>query len=165
MPPKVKCAALAVDAMATQETQADVPDEQVTPAGVALVPEETPAPTESPAPPEAPPKRGRPKLKKNGTKHVRATMASVLAMEISDDLEIHSFVVQRVLDSLEKTAVHALKERGVFRMAFMTARIRTRLAQKETDKRICGRDVTLKAKPARHILKLTPTKYLRQKFM
>ena len=92
-------------------------------------------------------------------------MASVLAMDISDDLEIHPFVVQRVLDSLEKTAVHALKERGVFRMAFMTARIRTRLAQKETDKRICGRDVTLKAKPARHILKLTPTKYLRQKFM
>ena len=154
-----------MEAMATQETQDDAPDEQITPAGDALDPEEAPAPMESGAPAETPPKRGRPKLKKNGTKRVRATMASVLAMEISDDLEIHSFVVQRVLDSLEKTAVHALKERGVFRMAFMTARIRTRLAQKETVKRVCGRDVTLKAKPERHILKLTPTKYLRQKYM
>ena len=101
---------------------------------------------------------------KNGkasSKKVRPTMASLVAMEISNDVEIHPYVVQRILDSLEKHAVLALKERGVFRMNFMTARLRTRQAQKETDKRVGGRDVTVKAKPARRTLRLTPTKYLR----
>ena len=92
-------------------------------------------------------------------------MASLVAMEISNDVEIHPYVVQRVLDSLETTAVLALKVRGVFRMAFMTARLRTRQAQKETGKRVGGRDVTVKAKPERRALKLTPTKYLKQKCM
>ena len=54
-----------------------------------------------------------------------------------------------------------MKERGVFRMNFMTARLRTRQAQKEACKRVGGRDVTAKAKPARRTLKLFPTKYLR----
>ena len=82
-------------------------------------------------------------------------------MEISNDVEIHPYVVQRILDSLEKTAVTSLNEHGVFRMTFMTARLRTRQAQKETDKRVGGRDVTVKAKPARRTLRLIPTKYLR----
>ena len=86
-------------------------------------------------------------------------------MEISNDVEIHPYVVQRVLDSLETTAVLALKVRGVFRMAFMTARLRTRQAQKETGKRVGGRDITVKAKPERRTSKLFPTKYLRQKCM
>jgi len=92
-------------------------------------------------------------------------MASLVAMEISNDVEIHPYVVQRILDSLEKTAVTSLNERGVFRIAFMTARLRTRQAQKEAGKRVGGRDVTVKAKPERRTLKLSPTKYLKQKCM
>ncbi len=161
MPPKVKCAAL--EAMATQPTEEtqptqSVPDEQMTPAAVQPEDQEAAAPT-----PQTPPKQaGRNGKAGSSSKKVRPTMASVVAMEISNDVEIHPYVVQRILDSLEKTAVLALKERGVFRMTFMTARLRTRQAQKETGKRVCGRDVTLKAKPERLTLKVTPTKYLRQ---
>ncbi len=84
-------------------------------------------------------------------------------MQIADDLEVHAYIVQRVLDSLEKTAVESLKEHGVFRMTFMTAKLRTRKARKAGEERVCGRDVTLKAKPERRTLKIIPTKYMRQK--
>ena len=111
------------------------------------------------ATPQTPPKRV---ASKNGkSKTIRPTMASLVAMEISNDVEVHPYVVQRILDSLEKTAVTSLNERGVFRMTFMTARLRTRQAQKEAGKRVGGRDVTVKAKPERRTLKLFPTKYLR----
>ena len=162
MPPKVK----SLEAMAAQPTEEDtqatqcVPDEQMT--QNLSQPEDQNA--GSGAPLETPPKHAE---TKNGmsSKKLRATMASLVAMEIANDLEIHPYVVQRILDSLEKTAVASLKERGVFRMSFMTARLRSRQAQKETDKRVCGRDVTLKAKPERRTLKIIPTKYLKDKCM
>ena len=173
MPPKVKGAALPLDAMATQETQPtqsfDVPDEQDTPAGEALEPQDTPAPAESATPPETPPKRGRPRsaLNKNGSsaKKVRAIMASAVAIKIANDLEIHPYVVQRILDSLEKTAVESLKEHGVFRMKLFMAKLRTRKARPAGEQRFCGRDVFLKAMPEKRTLKLLPTKILKQKCM
>ena len=152
--------------MATQPTEEDtqatqsIPDEQVTQNAAPSQPEEAAS-----AIPQTPPKRVGSKKGKASSKKVRPTMASLVAMEISNDVEIHPYVVQRILDSLEKTAVTSLNERGVFRMTFMTARLRTRQAQKETDKRVGGRDVTVKAKPERRTLKLTPTKYLKQKCM
>ena len=163
MPPKVK----SPEAMATQpteeETQATqcVPDEQIT-QNISQPDDQT---TGSGAPLETPPEHAESKNGKSGSKKLRATMASLVAMEIANDLEIYPYVVQRILDSLEKTAVASLKERGVFRMSFMTARLRSRQAQKETDKRVCGRDVTLKAKPERRTLKIIPTKYLKDKCM
>ena len=164
MPPKVK----SLEVMATQRTEEDtqatqsIPDEQVTQNAAPSQPEEAAAAT-----PQTPPTRVDSDTGKAGpsSKKVRPTMASLVAMEISNDVEIHPYIVQRILDSLEKTAVLALKDRGVFRMTFMTARLRTRQAQKEAGKRVCGRDVTVKAKPERRTLKLTPTKYLRQKYM
>ena len=169
MPPKVKCSAL--EAMATQpaeETQPtqSVPDEQMTPAEqvtpATVQPEEQ---EDAAATPHTPPKRVDSDNRKAGSssKKVRPTMASVLAMEISNDVEIHPYIVQRVLDSLEKHAVLALKERGVFRMNIMTARLRTRQAQKAEGKRVCGRDVTLKAKPERRKLAIVATKSFKQK--
>ena len=160
MPPKVK----SLEVMATQPTEEDtqatqsIPDEQVTQAP--SQPEEAAAAT-----PQTPPKRVNSKNGKASSKKVRPTMASLVAMEISNDVEVHPYVVQRILDSLEKTAVTSLNEHGVFRMTFMTARLRTQQAQKETDKRVGGRDVTVKAKPEIRTLKLTPTKYLKQKCM
>ena len=160
MPPKVK----SLEVMATQPTEEDtqatqsIPDEQVTQAP--SQPEEPAAAT-----PQTPPKRVGSKKGKASSKKVRPTMASLVAMQIANDLEVHVYIVQRVLDSLEKHAVLALKDRGVFRMAFMTARLRTRQAQKEAGKRVGGRDVTVKAKPERRTLKITATKSLKQKCM
>ena len=125
MPPKIK----KLEVMATQPTEEDtqatqsIPDEQVTQAP--SQPEEAATAT-----PQTPPKRVGSNNGKASSKKVRPTMASLVAMEISNDVEIHPYVVQRILDSLEKTAVTSLNERGVFRMTFMTARLRTRQARK-----------------------------------
>ena len=126
MPPNIK----KLEVMATQPTEEDtqatqsIPDEQVTQAP--SQPEEPAAAT-----PQTPLTRVGSKNGKASSKKVRPAMASLVAMEISNDVEIHPYVVQRILDSLENTAVLALNERGVFRMSFMTARLRTRQAQKE----------------------------------
>ena len=102
-------------------------DEQLTPNDITSQPEN---PTADPALLETPPKRGRSKT--NGStaaKKLHAAMASVLAMQISNDLEIHPFIVQRILDSLEKTAVVSLKESGTFRTNMFTAKLCTRKAR------------------------------------
>ena len=173
MPPKVK----SVEAMATQlaapveepveETQQatqPVQDDQLTPHDVPPQPED---PTAELALLETPPKRGRSKT--NGStacKKLHAAMASVLAMQISNDLEIHPFIVQRILDSLEKTAVESLKESGTFRTNLFTAKLCTRKARQAGEQqRVYGKDIIVKGKPERRTLKLLPTKILKHKCM
>ena len=173
MPPKVK----SVEAMATQlappveerveETQQatqPVQDDQLTPNEVPSQPEN---PTVEPALLETPPKRGRSKT--NGStaaKKLHAAMASVLAMQISNDLEVHPFIVQRILDSFEKSAVESLKESGTFRANLSTAKLRTRKARPAGEQqRVYGKDIVVKGRPERRTLKLLPTKILKQKCM
>jgi len=172
MPPKVK----SVDAMATQpavrveqpmeETQQatqPVQDEQLTPNDIISQPENT---TAELALLETAPKSRRSKA--NGStaaKKLHAATASVLATQISNDLEIHPFVVQRILDSLEKAAVESLKESGTFRTNLFTAKLRTRKARPAGEQRVYGKDIVVKGRPERRTLKLLPTKILKQKCM
>jgi len=163
MPPKVK----SLEAMATQpteeETQATqcVPDEQIT-QNISQPDDQT---TGSGAPLETPPEHAESKNGKSGSKKLRATMASLVAMEIANDLEIYPYVVQRILDSLEKTAVASLRDHGSFRISFMTAWLRTWKARKAGEQRVFGRDVKLKATPERRTLKMAPTKSFRHKVL
>ena len=167
MPPKVKCSA--PETMATQpadETQTTelgcIPDEQPTPNVVLSHPKEQDAdsiPLDN-QPKSAESKNGK---SRSASKRHKVAMASLVAMEISNDVEIHPYVVQRILDSLEKTAVTCLRDSGVFRMNFMTARLRTLKAQKESGKRVAGRAVNLKAKPERRSLKIAPTRIFKRK--
>ena len=71
-------------------------------------------------------------------------------------------MVDKVLGSLEAVAVESLNKNGVFRLKFITAKIITREARDETSKNVCGKDVTLKARPKRRALKLTPSKTFKQ---
>ena len=170
MPPKVK----SVEAMATQpavpmeepveETQQatqPVQEDQLTPNDVLS---QTENPSAEPTMLETPPKRGRPKASRSVAKRVRPTMASLVALEIADDLELHAFVVQRVLDSLEKVAVKHLADRGVFHTNLFTAKIRTRKARQAGEQqRVYGKDIAVKGKPEKRTLKLQATKILKQK--
>ena len=171
MPPKVK----SVDAMAvqlaapveepledTQQATQPCQDEQLTPNDVLPQPEN---PTAELALLQTPPKRGRPKANGSSARRVRPTMASLVAMEISDDLELHPFVIQRILDSLEKLAVKHLLERGVFHTNLFAARLCTRKARPAGEQRIYGKDIAVKGKPERRTLKLLPPKILKQKCM
>ena len=72
-----------------------------------------------------------------------------------------SVVVQKFLDALDTVAVECLKTNGLFRMNFITFRIRTQKARGASTKRVCGKDIQLKAKPERRTLKATPAKCLK----
>ena len=171
MPPKVKSVeALAAQLAApveeqveeTQQTTQPVQEDRFTPNDFLSQPEN---PSAEPTMGETPLKRGKLKASRSSANNrVRPTMASLIALEIADDLELHAFVVQRVLDSLEKVAVKNLLERGVFHTNLFTAKIRTRKARQVGEqKRVCGKEIVVKGTPEKRILKLQPTKILKQK--
>ena len=143
MPPKVK-STHPPDAMTTQP---DTPPDEIPP--------ETQCMAEL-----APKKRGRAKAKSKGsvTKKGRPSKASVVTNGIAKKSLVHPDVVDKVLGALEAVAVDTLKKNGVFRLSFITAKILTEEAREATSKQVCGRDVALKAKPKRRVLKLLPTK-------
>ena len=153
MPPKVK-STHPPDAMTTQP---DTP------------PDEIPPETQCMEEPEAPPKkkRGRAKAKAKASsqakpKKGRPSKASAVTNAIANNILVHPDVVDKVLGSLEAVAVEPLQKNGVFRLKFITAKILTREARDETSKNVCGKDVTLKARPKRRALKLTPSKTFKQ---
>ena len=93
-------------------------------------------------------------------------MANLIAVEISNDLELHAFVVQGVLDSFEKLAVKYLAERGIFHTTLFTAKLCTRKARQAGEQqRVYGKDIIVNGKSERRTLKLLPTKILKQKCM
>ena len=74
---------------------------------------------------------------------------------------MHPDVVQQILDALDTVAVECLKTNCMFRMNFITFRIRTQKARGASTKRVCGKYIQLKAKPERRTLKTTPAKCLK----
>ena len=150
MPPKLKTA-VPPEAMATQP---DTP------------PDEVPPETQCMAEPEAPQKqkrvRAKAKAKGSLTRKGRPSKASVVTNGIATKSLVHPDVVDKVPGALEAVAVESLNKNGVFRLNFITAKIHTRETRDETSKNVCGKDVTLKARPKRRALKLMPTKTFKQ---
>ena len=114
---------------------------------------------------ETRPKRGRPNpSRSSANRRVRSRIGSLVALEIADDLKLHAFVVQRVLDTLEKVAVKHLADRGVFHTNLFTAKLRARNARQAGEQqRVYGNGIAVKGKPEKRTLKLQPTKILKQK--
>ena len=148
MPPKLKTA-VPPEAMVTQP---DTP------------PDEVPPETQCMAELAPKKKRGRAKAKAKGsvTKKGRPSKASVVTNGIAKKSLVHPDVVDKVLGALQAVAVESLNKNGVFRLNSITAKILTREARDETSKNVCGKDVTLKARPARRALKVMPTKTFKQ---
>ena len=151
MPPKVKTTH-PPDAMTTQP---DTP------------PDEIPPETQCMAELAPKKKRGRAKAKAKAssqakTKKGRPSKASAVTNAIANNILVHPDVVDKVLGSLEAVAVESLNKNGVFRLKFITAKILTREAREATSKNVCGKDVTLKARPKRRALKFMPTKTFKQ---
>ena len=147
MPPKVRTAVPPV-AMATQ------PDS----------PPDEPPETQRAAKPAKPPKKMRGKADGKGKVPAgkgRPSKVALVKHAIAEKVLMHPDVVQQFLDALDTVAVECLKTNGLFRMNFITIRIRTQKARGARTKRICGKDIQLKAKPERRTLKTTPTKCLK----
>ena len=147
MPPKVRTAVPPV-AMATQ------PDS----------PPDEPPETQRAAKPAEPPKKMRGKAHGKGKAPAgkgRPSKVALVKHAIAKRILMHPDVVQKVLDALDTVAAKCLKTQGFFRLNFITVRLRTQKARGASEKRICGKDVQLKAKPERRTLKATPAKCLK----
>ena len=153
MPPKIKT--ISPESMATQPDSpppADPSDD---------LPE-----TQCVQVPEAQPKRkrGRPKGRASTAKtnKGRPTKTTLVRHLISEKTLVHPEVVQKVLSELENLCVETVRTNGVFRMSFITVKLRIREAREEVVKRLAGKDVAFKAKPEKRILKILPGKSLKE---
>ena len=81
---------------------------------------------------------------------------------IANKILMHPDEVQKVLTALNSVAVEFLETKGVLRLHFVTVRLRTTPAREATQKLVCGKNVTLKALPARRSVNLTAAKCLKQ---
>ena len=91
----------------------------------------------------------------------RPSNVALVKHAIAEKVLMHPDVVQKFLDALDTVAVKCLKTQGLFRLNFITVRLRTQKARGASEKRICGKDVQLKAKPERRTLQVTPAKCLK----
>ena len=127
-------------------------------------PEEPPA-THWAAAPAAQPKKRRGKAKGKAMASARRGRPSNVALvkhAIAKKILMHPDMVQKVLDALDTVAVECLKTNALFRLNFITVRLRTQKACGASEKRVCGKDIQLKAKPERNTLKVTPGKCLKE---
>ena len=147
MPPKVRTAVPPV-AMAMQ------PDS----------PPDEPPETQRAAKPAEPPKKIRGKAHGKGKVPAgkgRPSKVALVKHAIAKKILMHPDVVQKFLDALDTVAVDCLKTNALFRLKFITVRLRTQKACGASAKRVCGKDIQLKAKPERRTLKVTPAKCLK----
>ena len=143
MPPKVRTAA--PQAMATQPSPA-MPDEVAKPK-------------------DSQKKKKRPKASGKASKKPRKgrqSQVSLVKHAIAKKVSWHPDEVQKFLTALDEVAVEFLETKGVLRLHFVTVRLRTTPAREATQKLVCGKTVTLKARPARRSVKLTAAKCLKQ---
>ena len=149
MPPKVRSAALPPHAMATQPDSPEMPDEAQ---GLAN-------------PKDSQKKKKRPKGNVKASKKPRKgrqSQVSLVKHAIAKKVSWHPDEVQKFLTALDEVAVEFLETKGVLRLHFVTVRLRTTPAREATQKLVCGKTVTLKARPARRSVKLTAAKCLKQ---
>ena len=149
MPPKVRSAALPPHAMATQPDLPEMPHEAQ---GLAN-------------PKDSQKKKKRPKAKggaTNKSRKGRQSHVSLVKHAIAKKISWHPDEVQKFLNALDEVAVELLETKGVLRLHFVTVKIRSLPAREATQKLVCGKTMTLKARPARRTVKLTATKCLKQ---
>ena len=114
--------------------------------------------------PATQPKKRRGKAKGKAMASARRGRPSNVALvkhAIAKKILMHPDVVQKFLDALDTVAVDCLKTNALFRLKFITVRLRTQKSCGASEKRVCGKDIQLKAKPERRTLKVTPAKCLK----
>ena len=149
MPPKVK-SALAPDPMPSQPDESpELPDTQSV--------------TESEKPPKKKKKSAKAKGKtKNKQREGRPSKVTLVKNAIAKKMLLHPQKVQQFLDALDKGAEEFLKTTKVFRLNFLTVRLHETPAREAGQKRVFGRDITLKALLERRTIRITPSNALKK---
>ena len=146
MPPKVK-SALAPEPMPTQ-------------------PEDTQSVTESEK--ERPTKKKKKKSVKANAKSSkksrkrRPSKVTLVKNAIAQKMLVHPQQVQQFLEALDSVALEFLKTKNMFRLNFLTVRLRTIPAREASQVRRFGKDIFVKALPERRTLRLTASNSLKQ---
>ena len=145
MPPKIK-STLAPDPMAATQ------------------PEDTQSVTESEKPPKKKKKKSA-KAKGNTNKKSRKRRPSKVSLvkhAIAQKTLVHPQQVQQFIDALDEVVLELLETKRVFRLNFVTIRLRTIPAREASQVRRFGKDVLLKALPERRSLRLHASNSLKQ---
>ena len=145
MPPKVK-SALAPEPMPTQ-------------------PEDTQSVTESEK--ERPTKKKKKSVKANAkaskkSRKRRPSKVALVKNAIAQKMLVHPQQVQQFLEALDSVALEFLKTKNMFRLNFLTVRLRTIPAREASQVRRFGKDIFVKALPERRTLRLTASNSLKQ---
>merc|ERR1712227_793623 len=86
-----------------------------------------------------------------------------IAKTIAGEFELKSSVASKIIDSLAATAAKEVKKNGKFTFpGFCMVKTRTKPATKTGQREIFGKMVTVKAKPARTIVKAFPVSALKK---
>merc|ERR1712159_958316 len=86
-----------------------------------------------------------------------------IAKTIAGEFELKSSVAGKVIDSLAATAAKEVKKNGKFTFpGFCMVKTRTKPATKAGQREIFGKMVTVKAKPARTVVKAFPVAALKR---
>ena len=81
---------------------------------------------------------------------------------IAQKMLVHPQKVQQFIEASDTVAVEFLKTNRMFRLNFLTVKLHAIPAREAGQKRVFGRDITLKALPERRTLRLTPSNSLKK---
>merc|ERR1712023_71834 len=104
-------------------------------------------------------------MKKAGMKAVagKPITKTEIAKTIAEEFELKSSVCGKIIDSLAATAAKEVKKSGKFTFpGFCMVKTRTKPATKAGQREIFGKMVTVKAKPARTVVKAFPVSALKK---
>ena len=147
MAPKIKSIRAPEPMAATQPDSPEMPDTQ----------------TESEKPQKKKKKSAKAKGKtKNKSREGRPSKVTLVKNAIAKKMLVHPQKVQQFIEALDTVAVEFLKTNKVFRLNFLTVRLHTIPAREAGQKRVFGKDITLKALPERRTLRLTASKTLKK---
>ena len=118
---------------------------------------------------EKPPKKEKESVSANGrtknkSREGRPNKVTLVKHAIAKKMLVHPQKVQQFIEALDTVAVEFLKTNKVFRLNLLTVRLHTTPAREAGQKRVFGRDITLKALPERRSLWLTPSNSLKKQF-
>ena len=135
------------------------------PEPMATQPEDTQSVTESEK--ERPPKKKKKSVKANAksskkSRKRRPSKVSLVKNAIAQKTLVHPQQVQQFIDALDEVVLELLETKRVFRLNFVTIRLRTIPAREASQVRRFGKDVLLKALPERRSLRLNASNSLKQ---
>ena len=148
MPPKIKSILAPEPMAATQPDSPEMPDTQ----------------TESEKPQKKKKKKSA-KAKgktKNKSREGRPSKVTLVKNAIAKKMLVHPQDVQKFIEALDTVALEFLNTNKMFRLGFLTVRLHTTPPREAGQKRVCGKDVPLKALPERRTLKLTASTSLKK---